>query len=148
MTTDSRVLGDIDQREVTDLYARCAYAYDEARPEAFAALYTEDGAFEVAGAEPVRGAAALADLVRGAAERSPGTRHLVSNVLVRGTGDGASGTAYVVALRVAPPAVRLITIGRYDDEFARTTDGWRIRRRRFTPFVRPGAVQATDCSGG
>ncbi|MEV7085383.1 nuclear transport factor 2 family protein [Streptomyces sp. NPDC093085] len=137
MTGPERSWGEDDRQEVTALYARYTYAYDEGRPEELAALFTEDGAFEAAGADPVRGTDALARMVRAAALRPYGTRHLVSGVLVSGAGDAASGTAYVVALRIGPGAVTPLALGRYDDTFARTARGWRIRRRRFAPFLPP-----------
>ncbi|MEV4357911.1 nuclear transport factor 2 family protein [Nonomuraea sp. NPDC004186] len=125
-----------DQRqEIIDLYARYSHAFDEGRADELAALFTEDGVFEREGAAPVIGRDGLAALVRATAERAPGMRHLVSNILVEASEAGALGQAYALALVVGDTDLRLATFGRYDDEFVPTPEGWRLRVRRFTPFV-------------
>ncbi|WP_433518209.1 nuclear transport factor 2 family protein [Nonomuraea sp. CA-143628] len=123
------------RQEITDLYARYSHAFDEGRADEVAALFIEDGVFVREGAAPVVGRDGLAALVRAAAERAPGMRHVVSNVLVEATENGATGQAYALALVVGGTDLRLATFGRYDDEFVPTPEGWRLRVRRFTPFV-------------
>lgn len=117
--------------EIIDLYARYSYAFDEGDGEAVARLFTVDGKFDRAGTDPVVGRESLAAFVNAAAGR--GMRHIVSNILVEPTDSGARGQAYVLVLLVggSEPAA----FGRYDDEFVHTPEGWRIRVRRFTPFV-------------
>lgn len=124
-----------ERQEITDLYARYSHAFDEGQADELAALFTEDGVFAREGGDPVTGRDGLAALVRGAAERIPGMRHFVSNILVEATESGARGRAYALALVVGETDVRLGTFGRYDDEFVRTPGGWRLRVRRFTPFL-------------
>ncbi|MFJ9588937.1 nuclear transport factor 2 family protein [Streptomyces acidicola] len=144
MTGSAPSLDDTARHEITELYARYSYAYDEARPDELAGLFTADGAFLREGARPVRGSAALADMVRSAAHHSPGIRHLVSNILLRQTAEGATGTAYVAALRITPEGLRVLAVGRYEDDFARTTQGWRFRSRRFSPFSPDVPVSGTE----
>lgn len=117
--------------EITDLYARYSHAFDEGDGEAVAQLFTVDGEFARTDADPVVGRESLAAFVKAAAGR--GMRHVVSNILVEPTNSGARGQAYVLVLLVGgnQPAA----FGRYDDEFVHTPEGWRIRVRRFTPFV-------------
>ncbi|MEU4227822.1 nuclear transport factor 2 family protein [Nonomuraea sp. NPDC026600] len=135
MTPTTSPLTTEQRQEITDLYARYSHAFDECRADELAALFTEDGVFAREGAAPVAGRESLAALVRAAAERAPGMRHVVSNVLVEAAAGGAVGRAYVVALVVGDTDLRLATFGRYDDEFVPTPEGWRLRVRRFTPFV-------------
>lgn len=117
--------------EITDLYARYSHAFDDGDGEAVARLFTVDGVFARAGTDPVEGRESIAALVVAAAGR--GMRHIVSNILVEPTGSGARGQAYVLVLIVG--ASEPAAFGRYDDEFVHTPEGWRIRLRRFTPFV-------------
>jgi uncharacterized protein (TIGR02246 family) len=124
-----------DRAEIADLYVRYAFAFDDNKAEACAALYTQDGSFTVGVSSPVVGRDALADMVRASAARPPGGRHLLSGVLVEPSADGASGSAYVQVVRVEESALRLVAFGRYQDELARTEDGWRFRARRFSPFT-------------
>lgn len=124
-----------ERHELTELYARYTHAFDEGQGEELAGLFTADGAFLRAGAEPIRGPTALADMVRAAAARPARTRHLVSAILVTPHCATATGTAYVQVLTIAPDAVRLAAIGCYRDEFVRHHDQWRFRLRRFTPFT-------------
>lgn len=122
-------------QEITDLYARYSHAFDGGHADELAALFAEDGVFAREGGDPVVGRDGLAALVRGAAERTPGMRHLVSNILVEATENGVRGRAYALALVVGETDVRLGAFGRYDDEFVHTPEGWRLRVRRFTPFL-------------
>ncbi|MEV6041440.1 nuclear transport factor 2 family protein [Nonomuraea sp. NPDC052116] len=126
-------------QEIIDLYARYSHAFDEGRADEVAALFTEDGVFAREGAAPVVGRDGLAALVRAAAERAPGMRHVVSGILVEASEEGAVGQAYALALVVGDADLRLATFGRYDDAFVPTPEGWRLRVRRFTPFL-PAAL--------
>ena len=126
-----------DAEQIRNLYAQLAFAYDEGRAEEYAALFTEDGAFEVAGGPETRGGEELAGTVVRAAARPDRTLHMVSSVLVAVAGDSASGRAYVQLLALADGALRCLTVGTYEDTYVRTAAGWRVSRRRFTPEAGP-----------
>lgn len=129
-----------DAEQVRAIYARYAFAYDQGRADDFAALFTDTGAFEIAGGAVVSGRAALAGMVTAAAARSGDTMHVVSNVLVSVAGDSATGRAYVVLLAMDEGALRIVTAGTYEDSFDRTADGWLLSRRRFEPVVGPNPL--------
>ncbi|GAB3347665.1 nuclear transport factor 2 family protein [Amycolatopsis echigonensis] len=125
--------------EIAELYGRYAHCFDEGRGEEFGELFTTTATFlRAPGAEPVTGRAAIAGLV--AEARTPnGIRHLVSSVSVDdGSGDTASGTAYVQAVTVAEDSVRLVTLGRYLDEFRHEEGAWRFHVHRYEPFTGAG----------
>lgn len=126
-----------DAEQVRDLYARYSFAYDQGNADEYAALFTEDGVFEVVGGPEVQGRDALAGMVAAAAARPARTLHMVSNILVTVTGDSATGKAYVQLLALAEGALRVVTVGTYDDTFVRTSAGWLLSRRRFEPAVGP-----------
>jgi uncharacterized protein (TIGR02246 family) len=134
----NRTLADAEQ--IRDMYARYAFAYDRGRAEDFAALFTENGEFEVVGGPVVRGREALAGMVSAAAARPARTFHVVSNVRVMVTGETAAGQAYVLLLSANDGALRVVTVGTYDDAFVRTSTGWQLSRRRFEPAVGPNAL--------
>lgn len=126
-----------DAEQIRNLYAQCSFAYDDGRADEYAALFTEDGVFEVVGGPEVRGREALAGTVSAAAARPARTHHLVSNVLLTVSGESAAGRAYVQLLALADGALRVVTVGTYDDTFVRIAAGWRLSRRRFEPAAGP-----------
>lgn len=141
--TTTNALDTTARLELTELYARYTHAFDEGRADEVAELFAEDGAFLRPGAEPVRGRPALAAMVRAAAERRTGNRHLVSAVVVDSDGQAATGTAYVQVVSMTANALGLVAAGRYDDEFVHEQGAWRFRQRLFTPFTGPELAGAT-----
>ncbi|QIZ37736.1 nuclear transport factor 2 family protein [Saccharopolyspora sp. ASAGF58] len=134
--------------EIAELYARYAQYYDDGRAEEFGLLFTTTATFiRAPGAEPVTGRHAIADLVT-AAGTPTGIRHLVSSVIVdSGLGEVAYGAAYVQVLAVDEDAVRLVTLGRYTDEFHYEDGAWRFHAHQYEPFtgaVLRGAILAGD----
>jgi hypothetical protein len=82
------------------------------------------------------GRAALAKL---AAEESHGpayVRHFVFNHVIERSRGGATGKAYVAVVDIKPRQQgsdhSISVIGRYDDEYVKTAEGWRIRNRVLT----------------
>jgi hypothetical protein len=57
----------------------------------------------------------------------------MSNFVIEGEGDHATARSYVDALLMpsTPDGEVHQAAGWYEDEFIRTSDGWKIRRRRF-----------------
>ncbi|PVG83560.1 nuclear transport factor 2 family protein [Nocardioides gansuensis] len=126
-----------DAEQIRNLYARYSFAYDNGRAAEYAALFTENGVFEVVGGPEVQGSEALAGMVTAAAARPARTLHMVSNILVTMTADGAAGQAYVQLLALVDGALRVVTVGTYDDTFVRAATGWQLSRRRFEPVAGP-----------
>jgi 3-phenylpropionate/cinnamic acid dioxygenase small subunit len=119
-----------DRAALHDLYARYAYAFDGADPEAWSALFTADGVFAPPGIDPVVGTEELQSFVELRAKGLPGMRHLMANVLVEETSEGARGQAYFLCIRLSEDGkFRLRNSGRYEDEFAREDGSWKIARR-------------------
>ena len=70
------------------------------------------------------------------------TMHRLTNQVISVSGDAAEARTYVDALILAQDNDSGVNaVGFYDDELVRTTNGWRIAKRRFTP-VRVSAVGA------
>ncbi len=86
----------------------------------------------------VTGRAALASSVTAEQPHGPNyVRHFIFNHVIERTRRGATGKAYVVVIDITPRqpigfAHSIFTIGRYDDEYVKTAEGWRIKSRVFT----------------
>jgi hypothetical protein len=64
-------------------------------------------------------------------------RHFVFNHVIEPSRGGATGKAYVAVVDITPRqppgfAHSIFMLGRYDDEYVKTADGWRIKNRVFT----------------
>ena len=130
-----------DYIEIKQLIARSAFALDTAadRGTAYAQLFTTDGAFMTKTARPVEikartqlAAFAAGDLTH----RGPAfVREYLTNTIIQPSRGGATGRVYVVWIEVGEngnPGV-IQGGGRYEDEYVKTRDGWRISRRTFVP---------------
>lgn len=117
---------------IQQLAARYSHAIDSGDGAAYAATFVEDGWFQISGREPVRGRAALAELVRRSGGR---VRHVVSNLLIEGDGDTATLRAY---LSVAPKGGGPVGVtGVYSDRLRRVNGQWLFVERCFTPDAPP-----------
>jgi hypothetical protein len=73
-------------------------------------------------------------------------RHFVFNHVIERSRRGATGKAYVAVIDITPrqplgTAHSIFLIGRYDDEYEKTAQGWRINNRVFTAVA--GGAPAT-----
>ena len=124
-----------DQLEIRDVVSRYAWSLDTGDVEGFVACFASDGvllwdAFEVP--EQWQGHDALRHFATFFRDQptSAGRQHHVTNVLIDGTENGASGRAYAaVALRQGDGPHALHVMGWYEDAF-RIEDGkWKLARR-------------------
>ncbi len=98
-----------------------------------------------------KGREALAKMVSADDPHGPAyVRHFVFNHVIEPSGRGATGKAYVVLADITPRqkpgfAHSIFMIGRYDDEYVKTAQGWRIKSRVFTAVG--GGVPATPSGG-
>ena len=85
----------------------------------------------------IRGRTSLAAFAAGdVAHRGPAyVRDFTTNYIVHTSAGGATGRVYVVWIEAGengePGSIR--GGGHYDDVYAKTRDGWKIRRRTFVP---------------
>jgi len=131
-----RRLADLEEiRTLKSLYCRWVDSgYDAAGedPDHFAALFTEDGVWEVS-SEPARGH----DEIRTRAAASTRFKlHLAANAIIELDGDRASGTWHVLVPSTASDGGAVWRAGTYDDDFVRTPDGWRFAHVTFHPAFR------------
>jgi 3-phenylpropionate/cinnamic acid dioxygenase small subunit len=132
--------------EIHQALARLAHLADEGEVADYLKLFTEDAVWEVpaiggTGVQASRrtGRADIADGVtarRASGMQGPGsgTRHVVHTIAVQpGPGDTtATSVAYYTFYQETTSAPVLATIGRYDDTWKLTAEGWKLAHRRIT----------------
>jgi hypothetical protein len=85
-----------------------------------------------------KGHKALAKMVTANEPHGPAyVRHFVFNHVIEPNGRGATGKAYVMLADITPRqkmgfAHSIFMLGRYDDEYVKTRQGWRIKSRVLT----------------
>ena len=117
-----------DRDEILQLMYRYNHLIDSGDASGWAATFTEDGVFDVAG--QVRSGR---DELTAFAASVRGFRHSVVNPVIDVTGDAATVRAYFVVYKDAA----ILGTGSYADELVRTPAGWRFAKRVSTPDARP-----------
>ena len=126
----------LDYAEIQQLYGRYAIGYDSGNGEMFARAFTADGTFQlpnnvIAGREKLAAFAGQPGNNKGPTN----VFHVVSNVTIEPSAEGATGTAYVLLVNIGqtgkPSA--LTGGGVYRDTFVKSPEGWRIKSRTYLP---------------
>ena len=94
--------------------------------------YAADAAFTMMDRPTVIGVDAIADVLRATVERYELVVQLVHSGVVQLDGDRARARWQITEYQFRPDSTRRLVIGRYEDEHARTADGWRFTARAFT----------------
>jgi SnoaL-like domain len=129
----------LDYIEIEQLSYRYGWALDsgENNGYAYADLYAPDGTFTGTNQGPsgrtYQGRDNLAALARGGRRGPLYVSHLVTNVVITPTPEGAVGRAYVgiFDLGEAGKAPAAGHGGFYDDVYVKTSNGWRIKKRSY-----------------
>ena len=129
-----------DRIEIRNLYNKYNHYIDNVKDNghAFAGIFADDGVFETniqvgtrTGTEEL---ASLAREVGSATKVSP--NHLVWNVTIDPSPEGAIGTAYygvTVRPHEAGMGSTATAWGIYTDRLVKTADGWKFKYRKYTP---------------
>jgi 3-phenylpropionate/cinnamic acid dioxygenase small subunit len=124
-----------DQLEIQRLVVRYAWAIDDKDWDALDAVFAPDAWIDYS-SNPAGVAGHLPEIKEWLAKSLapfPMTQHLVTNVDARVDGDRATSRTMMYnpmgAATREGPLHYFFMGGRYDDELARTADGWRITKR-------------------
>ena len=124
-----------DEVAILKLLARLARTTDIGSIEEYCQCLTADVVLELPGAPTTEGIGQVRSATEaGRAARQVGppsnTMHVLGGTELTVSGDSAEGvTAFTfLRLRDTPPVLHLA--GRYYDSFRRTSEGWRLARRR------------------
>jgi cell wall assembly regulator SMI1 len=75
-------------------------------------------------------------------------RHFVFNHVIEPAAKGATGKAYAAVIDLTPgqqgQSHSVFLMGRYDDEYVKTAEGWRIKNRVFTAVASRELASATN----
>jgi hypothetical protein len=121
-----------DRAAINALVIEYAWLLDHRRWHDVAALCSDDVVLSIRGREII-GMAGLAEWADArAAKKSRRTQHQMTLSRATATGpDSAAGTAALVLhLAKAGGGSYVDLVGEYEDEYVRTPEGWRFRRRR------------------
>ena len=126
-----------DRVMIQDLLGRYAFAidYETNDPGAWAALFAEDGRFEIPIMKVVvEGRDELRDFAAGLQRTIPGLHHLMTNVMIDVDGDRASGKCELNEFLLRPEAIYANLQGWYEDEYLRNGRHWLFQTRKvFVP---------------
>lgn len=128
-------------------YALCN---DTFRIEPLVELFTPDGVldFTQAGMRRHEGRDSIRDYFERERKALSHLMHVTTNHLIEIDGSSARGTVYFLATGVLHDGRENQARGYYDDEYAKTADGWRFRSRVIVPLLpfealrpAPGSVE-------
>lgn len=120
----------VDRMAIVDLTVRYAWALDTRRWAELDHVFTPDATAHLT--EPLDSREAIKERVRRALEVLDASQHIVANHQIVIDGDRASCRCYLHAQhvrRTAEGSPNFVVAGHYEDQLARTVDGWRITRR-------------------
>ena len=137
-----------DVDAIVQLTVDYCWAIDEQNFDGLRRIFTSDAEAQMVGTDR-RGIDEIIDFVRGVLTPLDASQHMLTNHAVVVDGDRATGRCYFHAQhirRAAEGGRNLVIGGRYDDEFVRTVDGWRISRRTAAAMWREGNPAVIDRS--
>ncbi|HEX9832168.1 MAG TPA: nuclear transport factor 2 family protein [Mycobacterium sp.] len=121
-----------DRDEIVALTIRYATAIDSRQYELLSTVFTADADLDYGEVGHWTGATEVTEFMDRAHAGAANTLHRMSNQVIAVDGDSATARTYVDALILGPDGSGVNAIGYYDDEVARTSNGWRISKRKFT----------------
>jgi hypothetical protein len=132
-------LSPLDYIEIQQLVRKSAWAFDSGDNYgyAYADLFTPDGEFvgtnQGPGGRNYRGRDQLATLARGGVRGATVQSQFTMNHVIKPSGKGAIGRAYVVVVNVGVAGTpnRVNHGGSYDDVYEKTAVGWRFKQRTY-----------------
>lgn len=133
-----------DYAEIEQLSMRYARGFDSGNGELFARAFTADGVLNL-GRTPTEGREKLAEFGgRPRDDKGPAhLYHVVANVLIEPTPQGASGVVYTLLMNLGHEGKPAAVTGGfiYNDSYVKGPEGWRIKTRIGTA-ARPGQAPA------
>ena len=129
----SDMLSPEDYLEIRQMYYLYAHDVDPGSEYDASWMFAEDGSFS-SGGDPVVGRAALKEFYEGVRNRhSAGIRHVNASVVIMPTEEGARGMGYMLQVeqRQEDGPIEITLFGKYTDRWVQTSEGWRIKERRF-----------------
>ena len=122
-----------DRQDITDLLVRYGTGIDRRDWSLFRTVFADDCEVDYGEIGTWHGVDAVTDFMDTTHAMAGHTLHRLTNQAITLDGDNASARTYIDAVIMFGDNQSGVNAwGFYDDEIVRTTDGWRIARRRFT----------------
>ena len=138
-----------DREAIRELIARYGPLADAGEAQALAALWSEDGEYDVGGFGIARGRPAIAALIDADFHRSlmaQGCAHVLSPPTIDLDGDRATAVNHSLVLRHRADEWKVWRVAANRWDLIRTSDGWRIARRVNRPLDgAPDALNLLVC---
>jgi uncharacterized protein (TIGR02246 family) len=141
-TTAAGPTVDADVEQIRRLAHDYAHAVDGGRLDGIVAVFTPDAVWDTSavGGDVSQGLDEIRAYFAASAESLPATVHMTTNHIVDVDGDAATGTSYFHAVFLDAAGTRHEALGRYEDTYARTSDGWKVQRRIVQPLLAPSTA--------
>lgn len=123
-----------DRLDIIDVLVRYATGIDRRDWPLFRTVFTDDCELDYGEIGKWSGVDAVTEFMDQSHAMAGHTMHRLSNYAIAVDGDTATARTYIDGLIMAQDNNSGVNaVGFYDDELVRTSAGWRIARRRFTP---------------
>ncbi len=121
-----------DRQDISEVLLRYATGIDRRDWPLLRTVFTDDCELDYGEVGSWRGGDAITEFMEQAHAMAGHTMHRLTNQVITVDGDKAQARTYVDALIMVGEANSGVNAaGFYDDDLIRTTDGWRVARRRF-----------------
>jgi len=122
-----------DRQDISELLVRYATGIDRRDWPLFRTVFTDDCELDYGEIGTWQGVDAVTDFMDTTHAMAGHTLHRLTNQAITVEGDDATARTYIDAvIMFGDNQAGVNAWGFYDDKIVRTTDGWRIARRRFT----------------
>ncbi len=131
----------IDERNIVALATAYTWALDQRQWDELRDVFASDATATLGSSDLLVGADAIIDRIRAALSPLDDSQHLIGNHDISVDGDRATHRCYLHAQHIrrdASGGPHYIVAGRYEDELARTADGWRITHRNLAVMWEEG----------
>jgi len=124
--------------EILNLESELAFAADTKQTDKYADIFTEDAVLDLRPyAEVLQGREAIRRFRQESPKRVAFSVHYLTNPYIVVKGNTATGRIYwLAALTMAATEEGMWSSGYYVDEFVKTKDEWKIKKRTMTWFYR------------
>ncbi len=121
-----------DEHAIRTLTASYTDAINRCDIDDIAPVYDDDAVFTMMDRPSVVGREAILDVLRSTVARYQLVMQLVHSGVVQVDGDRARARWQITELQIMNDGTPRFVAGRYEDEHARRSDGWKFARRTFT----------------
>ncbi len=138
----------VDKMAITELFGRYAHAIDTGDAEGWAAVFTQNGQYELFG-NTTKGRPAIAAAIAGRPQEGrPHSQHRMANHVISIDDDRAHSVCEFCVIAERQGRIDTITAGFYEDDLERVDGQWLIARRQIQIKTDPAILEPPEAGGG